>query len=118
MPAARFTRKGLSPAALVEMLNQKRSQRAKQGKTVEEIIVERIKWMQTPVRQADDPEGEMRPRIESWSNVASHLRRFLSARLGKKVVSEATKHDIAAGIYRKAVWDSIGTSAKYGQTLG
>ena len=37
----------------------------------------------------------MRPRIESWANVASHLRRFVSPRLGKKIASEVTKHDIA-----------------------
>ncbi|WP_245284601.1 tyrosine-type recombinase/integrase [Bradyrhizobium sp. th.b2] len=65
---------------------------AKRGKTVDEIIEERIEWIKTPVRKAD---GEMRPRIESWENVASHLRRFLSPRLGKKIASEVTKHDIA-----------------------
>ena len=48
--------------------------------------------MKTPVRK---PDGEMRPRIESWENVASHLRRFLGPRLGKKIASEVTKHDIA-----------------------
>ena len=37
----------------------------------------------------------MRPRLESWENVASHLRRFLGPRLGKKIASEVTKHDIA-----------------------
>src|SRR4029077_5947108 len=41
------------------------------------------------------PDGEMRPRLESWENVASHLRRFLSPRLGKKLAGEVTKHDIA-----------------------
>ena len=35
------------------------------------------------------------PRIESWENVASHLRRFVSPRLGKKIASEVTKHDVA-----------------------
>ena len=35
------------------------------------------------------------PRIESWENVASHLRRFLSPGLGKKIAGEVTKHDIA-----------------------
>jgi len=73
-------------------LRQQKAQKAKQGKTVDEIIEERIEWMKTPVRK---PDGEMRPRIESWENVASHLRRFLSPRLGKKVASEVTKHDIA-----------------------
>jgi integrase len=48
--------------------------------------------MKTPVRK---PDGEMRPRIETWENVASHLRRFVSPRLGKKIASEVTKHDIA-----------------------
>ena len=37
----------------------------------------------------------MRPRLESWENVASNLRRFLSPRLGKKIAGEVTKHDIA-----------------------
>ena len=48
--------------------------------------------MKTLVRKAD---GEMRPRIESWENVARHLRNFISPRLGKKIASEVTKHDIA-----------------------
>src|SRR6202007_792090 len=32
---------------------------------------------------------------ETWENVASHLRRFISPRLGKKIAGEVTKHDIA-----------------------
>jgi hypothetical protein len=62
------------------------------GVTVDQIIDERIEWMRTPVKKAD---GEMRPRIESWKAVASHLNRFVSPRLGKKIASEVTKHDIA-----------------------
>jgi integrase len=77
---------------VAESLRQQKAQKAKQGKTVDEIIEERIEWMKTPVRK---PDGEMRPRIETWENVASHLRRFISPRLGKKVASEVTKHDIA-----------------------
>jgi len=38
----------------------------------------------------------MRPRIESWQNVASHLRRFVKPSLGKMIASDATRHDIAA----------------------
>lgn len=56
------------------------------------MITERVEWMKTPVLKRD---GEMRPRIETWSNVESHLRRFVSARLGKKLASEVTKSDIA-----------------------
>jgi integrase len=80
-------------AALAETFHEQKAQRAKQGKTVDEIIEERIAWMRTPVRK---PDGEMRPRLESWENGgASHLRRFLSPRLGKKLAGEVTKHDIA-----------------------
>ena len=73
-------------------LRQTKAVKATRGKTVAEIIEERIDWMKTPVRKAD---GEMRPRIESWENVARHLRNFLKPRLGKKIASEVTKHDIA-----------------------
>jgi hypothetical protein len=59
------------------------------GVTVDQVIEERITWMQTPVRKAD---GEMRPRIESWSNVASHLDRFVSPRLGKRIASAQTRN--------------------------
>ena len=79
-------------ATLAEPFRDRKVRQAKRGKTVDEIIEERIAWMKTPVRK---PDGEMRPRIESWENVASHLRRFLSPRLGKKLASEVTKHDIA-----------------------
>ncbi|WP_235939348.1 Arm DNA-binding domain-containing protein [Bradyrhizobium hipponense] len=77
---------------IVESLRQQKAHRAKQGKTVDEIIEERIEWMKTPVKK---PDGEMRPRLESWESTASHLRRFLGARLGTKLACEVTKHDIA-----------------------
>ncbi|MBB4369128.1 integrase [Bradyrhizobium sp. cir1] len=78
---------------IAESLRQQKAQKAKQGKTVSEIIDERIDWMKTPVKK---PDGEMRPRIESWESVASHLRRFIGPRLGKKLACEVTKQDIAA----------------------
>jgi integrase len=84
--------KGTGAAAVAETFRDRKAQQARQGKTVDEIIEERIKWMKTLVRK---PDGEMRPRIESWGNVASHLRRFLSPRLGNKLAGEVTKHDIA-----------------------
>ena len=84
--------RGTGAAALAETFRDRKVQQAKRGKTVDEIIEERIEWMKTPVKK---PDGEMRPRIESWENVASHLRRFLSPRLGKKIAGEVTKHDIA-----------------------
>jgi integrase len=84
--------KGMGGDGLAETFRDRKVRQAKKGKTVDEIIEERIEWMKTPVRK---PDGEMRPRIESWENVASHLRRFLSPRLGKKLAGEVTKHDIA-----------------------
>jgi integrase len=87
-----YALKAIDPAALVEQLRQHKVQKTKRGKTVAEIIEERIDWMKTPVRK---PDGEMRARIESWENVARHLRNFVSPRLGKKLASEVTKHDIA-----------------------
>lgn len=70
----------------------KRLQAKLPGITVNQVIDERIAWMKNSVRKAD---GEMRPRIESWSNVASHLKRFVRPRLGKMIASEVTKADIA-----------------------
>jgi integrase len=87
-----YSLRGRGAAALAETFRDRKVQQAKKGKTVDEIIEERIGWMNTPVKK---PDGEMRPRLESWENVASHLRRFLGPQLGKKIASEVTKHDIA-----------------------
>jgi integrase len=84
--------KGMGGEALSETFRERKAEQAKRGKTVDDIIAERIAWMAAPVRKAD---GEMRPRIETWSSVASHLRRFISPRLGRKLASEVTKQDIA-----------------------
>ncbi|MBR0916569.1 tyrosine-type recombinase/integrase [Bradyrhizobium japonicum] len=78
--------------ALAETFRDQKAAKAKRGKTVAEIIDERITWMKTPVKK---PDGEMRPRLESWENTASHLDRFIRPRLGKKLAMEVTKHDIA-----------------------
>jgi integrase len=87
-----YAMKAMDPAARAELLAQKQADRTAKGKTVDQIISERIEWMKTPVLKAD---GEMRPRIETWSNVESHLRRFISPRLGKMAASTVTKRDIA-----------------------
>jgi integrase len=85
--------RGTGAVALAETFRDRKVQQAKKAKTVDDIIEERIEWMKTLVRK---PDGEMRPRIETWENVASHLRRFLRPRLGKKLAGEVTKHDIAS----------------------
>ncbi|MGO4513152.1 tyrosine-type recombinase/integrase, partial [Bradyrhizobium sp. 2TAF36] len=84
--------KGMGGEALAETFRDQKATKAKRGKTVAEIVDERITWMKTPVKK---PDGEMRPRLESWENTASHLDRFIRPRLGKKLAMEVTKHDIA-----------------------
>jgi integrase len=84
--------KAMGGDALAETFREHKATKTKRGKTVDDIIEERIDWMKKPVKK---PDGDMRPRIESWENVASHLRRFVSPRLGKKAPTEVTKHDIA-----------------------
>jgi integrase len=84
--------KGLGAEALAETFRDQKAGKARRGKTVAEIIEERIEWMKTLVKK---PDGEMRPRLEAWEHTASHLRRFLGARLGKTLAEDVTKHDIA-----------------------
>ncbi len=84
--------RGTGVSALAETFRDRKVRQTKRGKTVDDIIDERIDWMKTPVRK---PDGEMRPRLESWENTASHLDRFVRPRLGKKLAGEVTKHDIA-----------------------
>lgn len=84
--------KGMGGKALAETFRDQKVKQARRGKTVSEIIEERIDWMKKPVKK---PDGEMRPRLEAWEYTASHLRRFIGARLGKKLATEVTKHDIA-----------------------
>jgi integrase len=88
-----YALKGKDPATLVAQIQQNRIGKGKHGKTVAEIIELRIDWMQQPEEKRD---GEMRARIESWHNVASHLRRFVKPSLGKMIASDVTRHDIAA----------------------
>jgi integrase len=79
-------------AAISEILCQQKSEANRRGVTVDQVIDERVEWMKTKVLKRD---GEMRPRIETWRSVGSHLRRFISPRLGKRIASEVTNGDIA-----------------------
>lgn len=87
-----YAMKAMDPAELVALLAQKQAEKVVQGKTVDEIIKERVAWMKAPVLKAD---GELRPRIETWSSSESHLRRFISPRFGKMAANTVTKRDIA-----------------------
>jgi integrase len=87
-----YALKALGPAAVVEQLRRKTAEKAKRGKTVAEIIEERIEWMQLPERKAD---GEARCRIESWRNVASHLCRLVKPKLGRMIAGDVTRNHVA-----------------------
>jgi integrase len=88
-----YALKGKDPATLVAELRQSNALKGRHGKTVAEIVELRIDWMsQDEVKQ----DGEKRPRIESWVNVASHLRRFVQPKLGRMIASDVTRQDIAA----------------------
>ena len=78
--------------AVAETMREQKEQAARFGMTVDQVITERVEYMQTKVLKRD---GEIRPRIESWSNTASHLRRLVSPRLGREIANEVTKRDIA-----------------------
>jgi integrase len=84
--------KALSTAALVEQVRKSKAAKGKHGKTVAEIIELRIDWIKTKELKSD---GEMRPRIECWSNFASYLRRLVKPKLGSKIASDVTRDDIA-----------------------
>ncbi|WP_409187577.1 integrase arm-type DNA-binding domain-containing protein [Bradyrhizobium sp. RDM4] len=84
--------KAMGSAALAPTFRDQKTAKAKRGKNVAEIIDERIKWMKELVKK---PDGELRPRLESWENPESHLNRFVRPRLGKKLAIDVTKHDIA-----------------------
>jgi integrase len=88
-----YALKAMKPTARVEQLRQTKTATATRGKTVAEIIELRIDWMKE-FELKDD--GERRPRIESWDNVASHLRRFVKPKLGKMIAGDVRRRDIAA----------------------
>jgi hypothetical protein len=48
-----YALKGMGGSVVAETLRQQKAQAAKWGRTVDEIIDERIEWMKTPVRKAD-----------------------------------------------------------------
>jgi integrase len=77
---------------VTETLRQQKAKASKQGITVDELIEKRIDWMKA-LEPKDD--GEMRPRIESWENVARHLRNLISPRLGRMIARDVTDDNIA-----------------------
>jgi integrase len=87
-----YALKAQGPAVVVEQMRQTKAAKGRHGKMVAEIIEERIVWMKADELKED---GEMRPRIESWANVASHLRRLVKPKLGRRIASDVTCDDIA-----------------------
>lgn len=87
-----YALKALDRATLVEQVRRTKAVKGKHGKTVSEVIELRIDWIKAKELKAD---GEMRPRIECWSNFASYLRRLVKPKLGHKIASDVTRDDIA-----------------------
>jgi integrase len=77
---------------VTETLRQQKAKASKQGITIDELIEKRIDWMKAEEKKDD---GEMRPRIESWKNVARHLRNLISPRLGRMIARDVSNDDIA-----------------------
>ncbi|WOH60924.1 integrase family protein [Bradyrhizobium sp. BWC-3-1] len=68
------------------------------GVSVNQVIDERIAWISQLVPKGREKDGitlKMAPRKKAWETMASHLNRFIRPRLGSKIASEITKHDIA-----------------------
>jgi integrase len=99
---------------IFERLRQRRALKAKQGKTVDEIIAERIEWIKAPVRK---PFGEMRSRVETWRNVESHMRRFISPRLGRMIAADVSNDDIAA-ISNEIAETSVSNARHFRRSIG
>ena len=69
------------------------------GVTVDQIIDLRIDWISEEITvRRHTEEGvitKRKPRMKDHVNMAAHLNRFVRPRLGPKIASEVTKHDIA-----------------------
>jgi integrase len=84
--------KAMGGASIGEMLRQGKVKAVKQGVTLNQLIEKRIEFMKAPDKKDD---GEVRPLVESWENVARHLRNLLSPRLGHMIAREVNPDDIA-----------------------
>jgi integrase len=71
---------------------ERAAQQEREGLTVDQLIEKRIEFIKAHEPKAD---GKLRSRTESWKNVASHLRRLVSRRLGRKLVRDVKRSDIA-----------------------
>jgi hypothetical protein len=77
---------------ITDTLRQRKASASKRGITIDQLIEKRIDWMSAPEPKDD---GEMRARIESWENVARHLRNLISPRLGRMIAGDVTDDNIA-----------------------
>jgi integrase len=87
---ARIGREG---AAAVAATVQRRHtiQLQREGLTIKALIKLRIDAIKAPDQKAD---GEIRPLVESWSNIASHLNRFVAPDLGHRLAEDVTRGEI------------------------
>ena len=63
----------------------------RQGMTIDKLAALYIEHIKIPVPKC----GKLLPRVETWANVESHLRRLVSPRIGRMLVGDVKRSDIA-----------------------
>lgn len=91
--------------SIADTLRKTTEQKKRDGKTVNQLIDEYEAWVKTEVKK---PDGELRPRLESWQGAVGYLRRYTGRALGTMIASEIendhiaiVQADIVAGKYGK-----------------
>jgi Arm DNA-binding domain len=77
----------------IDIKNAVKVQKAISGMTVDELIDDFIGEISAPEKKAD---GEMRPLLESWENVAGFLNREVRPVIGFMAPADVTNNEIAA----------------------
>ncbi|UGY24966.1 tyrosine-type recombinase/integrase [Bradyrhizobium septentrionale] len=84
---------------IAQAARQAHDRQAKQQLTVGQLIDQRIAWISEEIEVRRHTEDgviiKRKPRMKDWSNMASHLNRFVRPRLGSMVAREVTNDDIA-----------------------
>lgn len=91
--------------SIADTLRKTTEQKKREGKTVNEIIDLYEVYIKTEIKK---PDGEMRPRLESWQGAIGYLRRYTGRALGTMIACEIendhiakVQMDIVAGKYGK-----------------
>jgi integrase len=74
-----------------DIKREKALQQARESLTVDRLAKLYIEHIKVPVPKC----GKLLPRVETWETVESHLERFVSPRLGRHVISDVKRSEIA-----------------------